>query len=66
MRRPGDLSALAEIPSDKPRSHVVEDRVKLQAALRQPCVEAFKESDRVGSLLEAHHKIVGISNDDVQ
>jgi hypothetical protein len=39
-------------------------RVKFQAELRQPFLELFKEPHGFGSMLEAHHKIVGITNDD--
>ena len=39
-------------------------RVKFQAELCQPFLELLKESNCFGSMLEAHHKIVGIANDD--
>ena len=39
-------------------------RVEFQAELRQPLLEVLKEPHGIGSLLEAHHKIVGITNDD--
>ena len=39
-------------------------RVKFQAELRQPFLEFLKEPHCFGSMLEAHHKIVGIPNDD--
>jgi len=39
-------------------------RVEFQAELRQPILELFKEAHCFGSMLEAHHKIVGIANDD--
>jgi hypothetical protein len=38
--------------------------VEFQAELRQPILELFKEPHCFGSMLEAHHKIVGIANDD--
>src|ERR1700733_7382291 len=39
-------------------------RVKFQAELLQPFLEVFKEPHGFGSVLKAHHKIVGITNDD--
>jgi len=39
-------------------------RVEFQAELRQPFLELFKEPHCLGSMLEAHHKIVSITNDD--
>ena len=39
-------------------------RVKFQAELRQPFLELFKEPYCFGSMLKAHHKIVGVANDD--
>jgi hypothetical protein len=39
-------------------------RVEFQAELRQPFLELFEEPHCFGSMLEAHHKIVGITNDD--
>ena len=39
-------------------------RVEFQAELRQPFLDLPKEPDCLGSMLEAHHKIVGIANDD--
>jgi hypothetical protein len=38
--------------------------MKFQAELRQPFLELFKEPHGVGSMLEAHHKIIGVANDD--
>jgi hypothetical protein len=38
--------------------------VKFQAELRQPFLKLFKEPHCFGSMLEAHHKIVGVANDD--
>src|SRR5215472_5140174 len=39
-------------------------RVEFQTELRQPLLELFEELHGIGSLLETHHKIVGIANDD--
>ena len=39
-------------------------RVEFQAELCQPFLELFKEPHCFGSMLEAHHKIVSIANDD--
>ncbi len=39
-------------------------RVEFQAELPQPFLELFKEPHCFGSMLEAHHKIIGITNDD--
>ena len=42
----------------------IRDRVEFQAELRQPFLELFKEPHCFCSMLETHHKIVGIANDD--
>ncbi len=39
-------------------------RVEFQAELRQLLLKLVKEPHCFGSMLEAHHKIVGITNDD--
>ena len=39
-------------------------RVKFQTELCQPLPELIQEPDGLGSMLEAHRKIVGVANDD--
>jgi hypothetical protein len=38
--------------------------VKFQTELPQPFLELLKEPHGIGSMLEAHHKIISIGNDD--